>query len=98
MSGLNPVPFSIADPGARRFAWPVLAAGRAISKAPISHAGPAGRSTPRWSVAGQPLLSPPLIAGLPGLGAIVGVGPPFAASGPSIGSRAGPSEQVAASS
>src|SRR5581483_961994 len=43
-------------------------------------------ATPRWSAPGQPALSPASIAGLPGSGAWVGVGPPLSWSGPSWGS------------
>src|SRR5947209_8840283 len=44
-----------------------------------------GRVTPRWSVAGQPLFEPALIAGLPSKSAIVSVGPPLSCSGPRTG-------------
>ena len=63
------------------------------SKAPMSQRGPTGRATPRWSVASQ--ARPPLpatpglpasLAGLPGCGMRVWVGPPLSASGPSSGS------------
>ena len=75
----------------------------AISNAPTSHAAPPGRGTPRWSVAGQPAPSPPSIAGLPAWRAIVWVGPPLPARGPSSGfvparSPTAPSEHVPASS
>ena len=46
----------------------------------------AGRENPRWSVAGQFGSSPLSMAGLPAINAWVRVGPPFSASGPSIGS------------
>src|SRR2546421_2535867 len=54
----------------------------------MSQAGPCGRSTPRWSVRGQPA---PLegtwsIAALPAPSAIVWVAPPLSASDPSLGS------------
>src|SRR5215470_13541065 len=57
------------------------------STAPMSQAGPNGRDRPRWSVRGQPVdRAPPwLIAGLPRAGISVIVGPPFAASLPSLG-------------
>jgi hypothetical protein len=65
----------------------------APSKAPMSQRGPTGRATPRWSVASQ--ARPPLpgtsglpesLAGLPGCGMRVWVGPPLSARGPSSGS------------
>src|SRR5262249_10215936 len=45
-----------------------------------------GRSPPRWSVAGAPVLSPRSMAGLPASRACVLVGPPLLASSPSCGS------------
>src|SRR5262245_7711553 len=52
------------------------------SKEPASQAGPWGRATPRWSVAGQSAASAASMAGLPGSRACVGVGPPLSPSGP----------------
>src|SRR5215211_3680632 len=54
----------------------------------MSQRGPCGRLTPRWSVAGHPLLAlvrPASMAGLPGRSARVSVGPPLSCSGPSRG-------------
>jgi hypothetical protein len=51
------------------------------SKAPLSHLGPAGRLKPRWSVSSTQLPAP--IATLPVPSAMVSVGPPLSASGPS---------------
>ncbi len=58
-----------------------------FSNAPMSQAGPWGRGTPRWSVAGQPVAAVPpwSMAGLPARRAMVIVGPPWAPSGPSRG-------------
>src|SRR4051812_7121807 len=56
----------------------------------MSQPAPWGRSTPRWSVLGQPrrfLAGPASTPGLAGSRAIVWVGPPLSASGPSSGSR-----------
>jgi len=53
---------------------------------PISHAAPCGLGTPRWSVLGQPVLSPPLIAWLDGNRAWVKVSPPLSCRVPSRGS------------
>src|SRR5581483_9942669 len=52
----------------------------------MSHFAPWGREIPRWSVLGQPALSPASMAGLPARRAWVGVGPPLSWSGPSFGS------------
>ena len=58
-----------------------------VSNAPISQAGPCGRVTPRWSVAGGGQSGLPVsIAGLPSKSAWVKVGPPLFCSGPSLGS------------
>jgi hypothetical protein len=65
-SGLNATPVS-----ARAVAGSVFAAGVATSYAPMSQARPAGRSTPRASVSGQPALLPASIAGLPCSSAMV---------------------------
>jgi hypothetical protein len=54
------------------------------SYAPISQTKLKGRATPRWSVEGQPLLSPALIAALPRSNARVIVGPPLFWSGPRV--------------
>src|SRR5260370_33992263 len=53
----------------------------------MSQAGPNGRDRPRWSVRGHPVARVPpwLIAGLPRAGISAIVGPPFAASLPSLG-------------
>ena len=51
----------------------------------MSQTAPCGRGVPRWSAAGQPLLSAALIAGLLVSKAWVRVGPPLFASGPSSG-------------
>lgn len=45
-----------------------------------------GREMPRWSLAGQPVLSPASMAGLPESRAWVRVGPPLAWRGPRRGS------------
>src|SRR6266516_4588388 len=60
----------------------------------MSHAGPFGRLTLRWSVVGQPapLAGTALIAGLPAPSARVLVGPPFTARGPSLGSTSAPGQ------
>ena len=52
----------------------------------MSHGAYAARATPRWSVTGQPALSPAFTAGLLTGSACVSVGPPLAASGPRRGS------------
>ncbi len=55
---------------------------------PTSQAGPCGRATPRWSVLPeQPgtVAGMALTAGLPAGSAMVWVGPPLDASGPSCG-------------
>src|ERR1700682_1469926 len=52
----------------------------------MSHSGPCGRLTPRWSVDGGGHSSAASIAGLPGSRAWVRVGPPLSWSGPMIGS------------
>ena len=59
--------------------------GNTYSYAPISQRPAWGRAIPRWSVDGQPLFVPALMAGLPGSSACVGVGPPLFCSGPSNG-------------
>src|SRR5579859_133765 len=51
----------------------------------MSHLGPTGRCAPRWSVLGQPALSPALMAGLSGSRALVRVGPPLLAGGRASG-------------
>ena len=58
-----------------------------FSNAPMSQAGPCGRGTPRWSVAGHPVVAVPpwSIAGLPARRAMVIVGPPWSARGASLG-------------
>jgi hypothetical protein len=73
-------------------AWPSHA--RWTSTAPMSAPSPptasgmpansTGRGSPRWSVA-SPNESPASITGLSATGAIVSVGPPLSANGPSIG-------------
>src|SRR5262245_13367052 len=58
------------------------------SNAPSSHFRPWGRAVPRWSfltTAWQAAFAILLRAGLPTRSAIVFVGPPFAASAPSLG-------------
>ena len=50
--------------------------------APLSQAPPLGRVTPRWSMPVQ-VGSPVLMAGEPGWGRWVLVGPPLVANGPS---------------
>src|SRR6266566_5436350 len=58
------------------------------SKAPMSHPAAWGRFTPRWSVLPEHPANPEgiaLMAALPDWSAIVWVGPPFEASGPSCG-------------
>src|SRR5208283_2754642 len=52
----------------------------------MSAALPTGRGVPRWSVEGAEWGSAASIAGLPGSRAMVRVGPPLSASGPSFGS------------
>ena len=63
----------------------VVGSGNTNSTAPMSQTGPCGRRIPRWSVGGQPALSPPSIAGLPGKSMCVSVWPPLSASGPNSG-------------
>src|SRR5438270_122968 len=74
-----------APPDPTFFAAPVLTLGTFASYAPMSHALPLGRLTPRWSVAGH--FTAASIAGLPFFSAKVRVGPPFDASVPSFGLR-----------
>src|SRR5581483_9181610 len=75
---------------------PGAGAGTASSNAPMSHAGPCGRVTPRWSVAGQPapVAGTASMAGLSGSSARVRVGPPFSARGPNSGSTLAPGHVV----
>jgi hypothetical protein len=56
----------------------IVICGVANSKAPMSHALPWGRLTPRWSLAGQPapVAGTWSIAALPAASASVLVGPP----------------------
>ena len=56
------------------------------STEPASQPPSRGRGKPRWSVAGQAAPARASMAALPGPGRKVGVGPPFAARGPSLGS------------
>src|SRR3954471_9576310 len=56
----------------------------------MSHPAPAGRTAPRWSVAGHPWTGAASIARLPSAGRRVMVGPPLSASGPSSGSAFAP--------
>src|SRR6266516_2832254 len=51
----------------------------------MSTPGPAGRSTPRWSVDGAPALDPASSAGLLVPSAWVGANPPLSCSGPRLG-------------
>ncbi len=65
----------------------VVTGGAAVngdSNAPMSHALPAGRATPRWSLAEHP--APASTAGLPDCSARVSVGPPLSARAASSGS------------
>jgi hypothetical protein len=57
------------------------------SNAPMSHAAPCGRPTPRWSLAGGGQGPPPSMAALTAFSAMVCVGPPLFASPPSLGSE-----------
>ena len=60
--------------------------GSGASTAPTSQALPIGRPIPRWSTSGQSSGDPVSIAGLPGFGRWVCVGPPLSCSGPRRGS------------
>src|SRR5262249_11804065 len=80
-SSASPLSFTVSESGAP-------AAAREPSAAPLSHAGPSGRLTPRWSCTtprqsnGVPT-GTVSSAGLLLKGSFVGVGPPLAKSGPS---------------
>src|SRR5213078_2821749 len=78
----------------------VSGGGRGVSsKAPLSHAGPWGRGTPRWSVAAHPApTGTRSCAGLDAVIACVGVGPPFSASAPTAGSSASPGQALSGKS
>src|SRR5262245_25207066 len=65
---------------------PGLEARATPSTAPMSLSTPRGRGMPRWSSVGAAPLSAASRAGLLGSGAMVKVGPPLSASGPSLGS------------
>lgn len=65
------------------------------SKAPGSHCAPCGRAAPRWSVTAQDASSPASMAGEPGSSAMLRVGPPLSASGPSSGSPVTEGKQIA---
>jgi hypothetical protein len=72
------------------------------STEPMSHAGPAGRGNPRWSVAGHPGPVAVSMTGLPVIGTHVLVCPPLKVSGASSGSfglwsPVAPSPQVVSS-
>src|SRR5690242_1948012 len=85
-SGFRATPWSAAAVVDTPVAAAVVAPGDPTSNAPRSQAVPAGRSTPRASVAGHPALSPLSRAALPGSRPIVSTGPPLPWSVPISGS------------
>jgi hypothetical protein len=90
------VPATVAEVGAIALKAPVVTSGRALSNAPMSQAGPRGRSISRWSMGSQngSLAGTASIAGLPAPSAMVWVAPPLPARAARSGSECSDAGQL----